>query len=298
MAEVVPVCVDAPRKIRLSWSRLKAYEACRQRVHLQMRGVRTATLDGRVFLPGTLADRAMRLWLEQGTFEHRGMHTFLEQLWAEHTGPDAEYQIKWRGSPTDDKRSVLANVTRALDVLEPILLEKVAPYAFKPEYRFTATLGMKDPWDQTQHIEMFGAVDVAVHMGDGRYALYDLKITENDTYIRSTLAQLTFYDLAFRGWTGTHPVEHAFWTPLLPQPVVPLDVTEVERRQMYGRIMSYCHGVWTNQWQLTGNTSECFNCPTKVACPRYVTPIDKDAQGRNRTTFSRAEFDVMETTDA
>lgn len=290
-------CDGAPRKIKLSWSRLKTYETCRKRAQLMSKGKKSPTTDGRVFLPGTLADRCMRAYLEAGTFETGGMRTHLEALWAEHTGPDAEYRIKWRGNPGEDKQRVIDTVHRAVDILEPILLEKVAPYEYKPEYRFTATLGIKDLLGETAHIEMFGAVDVAVRYDDGHYGLFDLKITENDTYIRSTLAQLTFYNIAFRGWTGIHPTEHAFWTPLLGQPVVPIDVTDEERRAMYSRIVSYCHGFWSERFELTTDQSNCFNCATKHACPRFVQPIEKDAQGRNRVSFDRAPLELMETAD-
>jgi hypothetical protein len=287
-------CDGAPKKIKLSWSKLKNYETCHHRSRLLSQGHKSPITDGRNFLPGNLADRCMRAYLSEGLFEPGGMEKFLEPMWAEHTGPDAEYRIKWRGNAREDKKRVVTQVLDALRVLEPILITKVAPYAYKPEYRFTSTLGIKDLEGRTAHIELFGAVDVAVYFGAGRYGLFDLKITEREQYIRSTLAQLTFYNIAFRGWTGIHPVEHAFWTPLLKQPVIPLDVTDTERWQMYSRIMSYCQGVWAGRWELTADESNCFNCPTRHACPRFVTPIQKDQQGRNRVGFSRADFDLME----
>jgi hypothetical protein len=290
-----PPCRDAPRKVKLSWSRLKNYETCHKRAQLLTKGKKSVVINGRDFLPGTLADRAMRAWLEEGVFETGGMEKFLDQLWRDHTGPEAEYTIKWKGNPREDKARVITNVRRGLARLEPILLEKVAPYPFKPEYRFTATLGLKDPWGATQHIEMFGAVDVAVLYPDGHYGLFDLKMTENGDYIRSTLAQLTFYNLAFRGWTGVIPTEHAFWVPLIDPSVIPLDVTDDERRAMIARIIAYCHGVWTDRAELTADESACFNCPTKHACPRFVQPIQKDAQGRNRVAFARSGFDLMTT---
>ena len=291
-----PPCDGAPRKIKLSWSKLLNYEKCRHHARLLSQGRKSPITDGRTFLPGTLADRCMRAWLREGVFAPGGMEGFLEDLWTTHTGPDAEYRIKWIGNARDDKRQVVTQVRQALRVLEPILLEKVAPYPFKPEYRFTGTVGIPDLDGQRAYVEMFGAVDVAVYFGDGRYGLYDLKITERNEYIRSTLGQLTFYDLAFRSWTGVHPVEHAFWTPLLKQPVVPLDVTDEERRQMYSRIIAYCHGVWAGHWELTTDESNCFNCSTRYACPRFASPITKDQQGRNRVSFSRAPLDLMETT--
>lgn len=289
-----------PKKIKLSWSKLKNWETCHKRVQLQSEGKKSPIINGRGFLPGTLADRAMRMWLEEGKFDHGGMEKFIPQIWEEHTGKNAEYRIEWKGDVTEDQKAVLKRVRDCLQILEPILMEKVVPFAFKPEYRFTSVVGVPGLNGETVNIEIFGAVDVAVQMSPERYGLYDLKITDNADYIRSTLAQLVFYDLAFRGFTGITPVEHAFWAPLLPisekkksPAVIPLTVTNNERMQMISRIIKFCHGVWRNEWELTPDTNQCFNCPVKHACPRWTSPITKDEQGRNRTSFSRAKFDTM-----
>lgn len=296
----MPVCDEAPPvKIDLSWSKLKTYEACRQRTRLLMQKKRSPIVDGRNFLPGTLADRCMRRWLEEGTFEPGGMHKFLDEEWATHTGKDSEYKIKWRNNPAKDQQYVIDTVRRGLDNLEPILLDKVEPaLAYIPEFRFKSIVAIPDLWGGKTEISIMGAVDVAVLLSkneddSGNYGLYDLKITENDDYIRSTLAQLTFYDLAFQGWTGVQPVEHAFWTPLLQEKVISVDVTRQERIQMWSRIINYCHNVWAGNWQLTSDKNECYNCPVKHACPRFHQPTTKDDQGRNRVSFERPKFEVM-----
>lgn len=292
------VCVDAPRKIRLSWSALKNYEECHQRGKLLMERKKSPITDGRNFLPGTLADRCMRRWLDAGRFNRGGMEEYLEEEWSRHTGPDSEYSIMWRGNHRDDQLSVLEDVKRALVTLEPILFKKVVPFSFKPEFRFSSAVGIPGLNGETVQIEIFGAIDVATHFEQGKYGLYDLKITKKDAYIKSTLAQLVFYDLAFRGHTGVRPVEHQFWAPLLPETEIGLVVTNADRRDMISRIISYCHGVWSGNWELTRKESKCFNCPTKAACPRYVKQITKDKQGRNRVTFDRAELSLMEEQEA
>lgn len=293
------VCDDAPRRIDLSWSKLKNYEACRQRTKLLIEKKKSPITDGRNFLPGTLADRCMRRWLEEGKLDAGGMLTFLAEEWEKHTGKESEYQIRWRGDPRSDQRTVLTTVKASLERLEPVLMEKVVPYPYKPEHRFKSVLGVPGLDGKTVNITLLGAVDVGVMFGQnedgsGQYGLYDLKITENESYIRSTLAQLTFYDLAFWGWTGVKPVEHEFWAPMLPNVRIPTIVTDVERKQMLSRIVNYCHNVWAGNWQLTSNVNECYNCPVKHACPRWITPITKDQQGRNRVSFDRAKFDVLQ----
>lgn len=287
-----------PVNIDLSWSKLKNYEQCHQRTKLLMEKKRSKHINGRTFLPGTLADRCMRLWLEEGKFESGGMHKFLEEQWVEHTGKESEYVIEWKNNPKQDQREVLDKVRRSLDALEPILMKKVVPYPFKPEFRFKSVIGIPDLDGGVTNISILGAVDVAVKFGTddegfGQYGLYDLKITEGEAYIKSTLAQLTFYDLAFWGHTGVKPIDHAFWAPLLPEKEIQTVVTDDERTQMLSRIVDYCHGVWSGNWQLTKDKQQCWGCPVKHACPRYVNPITVDQQGKNRASFDRPKFEEM-----
>lgn len=294
MAEI---CLDAPKKMRVSWSRLKNWEACHHRTKLLIEKNRSKVIDGRVFLPGTLADRAMRAWLNNGKltgkFEPGGMEEYLEGLWDDHTGVGAEYTIKWKGDIRKDKKVVLDKVLTCLRALEPILFEKVVPFPFQPEYRFTSTLGLKNSLGETVHVEVFGAVDVAVNYGEeAGYGLFDLKLTEDKAYIESTLGQLIFYAIAFRGHTGVWPKEFAFWAPLMTPKIFPIDVTQDDIRYMQSRIISYCHGVWAENWELTADETECFRCPTKHACPRWRNPIEKDEQGRNRLSFDRPALNI------
>jgi hypothetical protein len=292
----VTVCATAPKPLRVSWSRIKNWEACGMRSKLMTEGKQSKVIDGRAFLPGTLADNAMRAWLNNGLltgkWEPGGMEDYLEGLWDDYTSPSAQYSIQWRGNPNDDKRAVLKKVQTALRRIEPILFEKVVPYPYQPEYRFTATMGIKDLQGQTVHVEVYGAVDVAVNYGEDGYGLFDLKVTESQAYIDTTLAQLIFYALAFRGWTGVWPSQYAFWVPLMEQSVVNLVPTPEDIRYMQSRIVAYCQGVWAQDWTLTADESNCWNCPTKHACPRWRNPIQQDDQGRNRLSFDRPKFAV------
>lgn len=303
----MPVCDDAPKKIRLSWSKLKAYEACHKRSQLISEGKKSKIIDGRGFLPGNLADSAMRIWLLRGQFDPGGMKRLLPDLWAQWTGPDAEYRIDWKGDPRKDQVGVLEQVVASVEILEPILMDKVVPFApaYKPEFRFTSAVFIPGLDGEPVNIELFGAVDVATRRAEAKYGIYDLKISERASYLRSTLGQLIFYDLAFKAHTGFYPVEHEFWAPMLPlqdkpQPaIIPLHVTNEHRAQMISRIIDYCHGVWRGDWALTPDINECYYCPVKHACPRWVNPLTKDDQGKNRMSFyTPDDLEYMETKNA
>lgn len=261
------------------------------RSKLYSEGKRSRIFDGRAFLPGTIADRCMRRWLDSGLHDRSaltpgGMLDYVEEEFRTHTGPEAQYAIRWRGDPREDKRLVITSVVETLEKLEPILMEKVVPYDYQPEYRFVSVVGIPGLDGETVQIEIMGAVDVAVCREPGWYGLYDLKLTKSDEYIKSTLGQLTFYDLAFHGWIGHQPVDHEFWAPLTKEVVIGTDVTQEERNVMVQRIIQYCHGVWNGDWQVTDKPEdECFHCQVKHACPRFVPRITQDEQGRHRIAF-------------
>jgi hypothetical protein len=299
-------CDDAPRRIELSWSRLKAYEVCHQRGKLMLEGKKSKAIDGRVFLAGNLADRAMMKWLNEGKktgdFRPGGMEALIPELWREQTGPEGEYSYQWKGDPREDKLGILQKAINGLRILEPILMEKVVPYEFRTDYRFKAPVGIPGLDGETVNIELSAAVDVAVQISDQQYGLYDLKLSDKAGYLRSTLGQLIFYDLVFKAYTGLQAVEHEFWAPLLPiadkpeSAIIALDVQPEHRKQMVSRIIAYSHGVWSGSWELTPDENECYFCPVKHACPRWLPSLTKDDQGRNRAAFGRngASYGIMD----
>lgn len=250
-------------------------------------GKRSDVTDIRNFLPGKIADMAMRRWLEEISPEPGGMKLHVPQILEESIAPDAEGVVKWRGNPNEDKKNVLDMAMEAVENLEPILLEKVIPYDYRPEFRITAPINIPGLDGKPVTVELFLAADVAVCRDEGWYGLYDLKVTRGGGYMDSTLGQLIFYDLAFRAWTGFHPKEHEFWAPLLKEKIIPMHVTTEDRQYMVSDIVSCFHSVWRGESELTEDKNECYNCPVKHACPRFVTPITKDEQGKNRASFLR-----------
>lgn len=250
-------------------------------------GFKTPKVDVRNFLPGKIADMAMRRWLEDGRLESGGMLELVPQIFVEMTSPEAEGVVRWRNNPREDQKNVLLMVKEAVENLEPILLDKVAPYDYRPEFRVNAPIRIPGLDGEPVDVELVLAVDVATCRAEYEYGLYDLKVTRGGGYMESTLGQLIFYDIAFRAWTGFHPVEHEFWSPLMKQKIWTMNVTTEDRQAMISDIVSCFHGMWRGEDELTDDKNECYNCPVKHACPRFVTPITKDQQGRNRVSFIR-----------
>jgi hypothetical protein len=280
----------APPVLSVSWSRLKAYEECRQKVLRTMQGRSSGVKNGRIFLPGTLADRAMRRWLEEDDPQPGGMHAHVPELFEEHTGEDAEYIIKWRGDVAADKRAVRDQVRECLDNLEPLLVEKVLPFRYQPELKFRTTIGIPYLDGEPVRVDLIGGIDIVVQDDEDNFGIFDLKNTRNDAYVRgATLGQLTFYTIAWGAYIGdpAQPKQAAFLTPLCQEKYVPVVVGPEERRVMMARLTEYCHGVWREEWTPTDVDSFCYNCDVKHACDRFALPTTGTA-GKNRASFAAA----------
>ena len=277
------------KPLSISWSRLKTWEDCKQRVLLNQQGKASGAVDGRIFLPGTIADRAMRQWLNLDDPQPGQMPDMIDALFDEHTAPDAEYVIKWRGNQNQDRLKVKNFVLEVVTKLEPILLEKVIPYRWEPEIKFRYPVAIPYLDGTSVRIDLIGGIDIGVQEDDDEYAIYDLKATANDAYVRgATLGQLIFYDLAWRAGFGKSPKAAAFITPACRERFVPLTITDEDRRVMMSRIIKYAQGVWAQDWKPKAEHTGCNWCEVKHACPKWALPNVRDDQNRRRVSFADA----------
>lgn len=300
-------CFGTEKQITLSWSRLKDWESCHQRVKLIMGGKRSQISNARNALVGNLVDHCMREALEKAPKDPKGrladltlkmIRDPLAKKWEEEIAPDRGVML-WRGAdPAKDQREVLDKVVLAMEKLFPILETKVLGRRFIPEFRpkEMPVIGIPGPDGETAYIRLYLAVDVAVQVEEensddpkdiGQWGLYDLKTSENEEYINSSLRQPVFYDLAFHALTGQYAVDWGLWVPLVDKtPIRTIKVTNEDRRDLLSSIIGYCHGVWAGDDAFTANPKkECYNCVTKRACPRVIQPVSKDEQGNQRVVF-------------
>jgi hypothetical protein len=285
--------------LRVSWSGLKRWEGCHARDALNRAGKRAEVVDGRVFLPGTLADRAMRKFLEQDEgHAHGQMNEFVDLLWDEHAVHSDEYKIRWRGDPRVDQEKVRSFAKRAVDNIEPFLFERVLPHLYQPELRFEVPVMLPDLANTRRLVLLIGGMDIAVlELPKQEQAwLYDLKTTENEGYIRSSMGQLIFYSLAW-AIMREHPHEKigcAYLAPCCAVQYFPLLVTTDDRRQMLARVVRYCQARWNeNGLPLAVGADgpvpeeDCWRCEVRHACPKFGDP-QTDPQGRHRVNFTQA----------
>jgi hypothetical protein len=295
-----PLDPPQPKPLHLSWSRLRDWEECQHRVWQKMQpGFQKPRIDGRNFLAGTLADRAMRRWLELPNPQSGQMATIVDDLWDEHAENSTEYTIRWRGDPKADRRKVRELAKRVVTNVEPFLIARVLPNDYHPEMRFRAPLDIPGLHGERRRIYLVGGIDIAVREAsdapkpERRVWLYDLKATEDDNYVRhATMMQLVFYSIAWHILMGTpyELIELAYLVPaartqyrsiddLLGRPIAPED-----RRFLATRIIRMAHGIWREEKALTEDQSLCFNCDAKAVCERWNRPVHIEA-GRMKVPF-------------
>lgn len=243
---------------------------------------------GRIFLPGTVCDLVERRWLDN---PEPGMMVEMVDTIFNEIVEKGEHKIHWKGNPLTDQKNVQAYCRKAVSRLEPWLLEHVVPFDYDAEVKFKAYMSVPYICDGVQApVQMGGGIDIVVRDDAGKFHLYDLKITEASAYIRSTLAQLTFYDLAwsviYGGWDTC--VEWAFVTPMLEEATVPITVETEDRRVMLSRIVKYAQGVWTDSWDPKSDDVGCQWCTARDVCDKFKVIQMQDENGKQRVSFAQA----------
>lgn len=280
-----------PDPVIISWSGLKRWENCPQH---QLRVIQHKTdksNKGRIFLPGTLADLVQRRWLDQDKPEPGQMPDMVEQVFYELVDK-AESKIEWRGNPATDKAAVQTQVRKAVKKLEPWLLRHVVPFDYQPEVKFKAH--MQVPYicgdNARAPVTMIGGIDILVRDDNGKFHLYDLKMTENPAYIKSTLAQLIFYDIAWGVISGRFDLTEKweFICPLLDEFSIPITVDLEDRQMMMSRIVKYAQGVWTDNWKPKADDEGCGWCEAKRVCEKFKAPATVDENGKMLVSFAAA----------
>jgi hypothetical protein len=273
--------------VYISWSGLKRWEQCNHK-HLRHIQHEVTKPNGRVFLPGTIVDRCERRLLESDNPQRGDMAAMIDTIFDENTGEDAEYVIRWKGKD-EVKRTCLEAVTN----LEPILWEHVLPHDYQAEFKFKAHMevpyiveGMRAP------VTMRGGMDIVVQKWpSGNFAIHDLKISRDKGYINKTLAQGTFYAIAWGVIQEdfSQPTEVSFFFPLLEEKIIKATVGVEEKRMMMSRIVKYAQGVWKDEWYPKTDNAGCSAswCEAFGTCAKFKPIAMRDENGKQRVSFAK-----------
>jgi hypothetical protein len=259
------------RPLTISWSALRIHEECRQKALLMREGKRNPVKDLRNYYPGMVVDRVMQEWLRDP--RPGAMRTMVDDaitagaVQARETGDGV---VRWRNP--DDRDHVHTFCLDLVTRLEPILTEHILPHTFHAPYRFKVPVVIPDPAGAPATVHLIGEMDLLVQ--DHGWVVWDLKGTADDQYWRRVLGQLVFYDLAVFGIYGQRSRYAGFIQPMCPQPVIGLTVTDDMRRQLWSRICTMAHHIWTGDTACKQGTSGCVRCEVRHACPRYAPEAD------------------------
>lgn len=264
----------------ISWSRLLTFEKCQQRLAFQMDGKGDVIKEGRNFVSGTVADRAMRQWLDQDTPQLPGqMASYIEDdLWQRYTKDETEYKITFKkDDPIADENRAKELALEAVNAIEPFLLAKVIPLEYQPEWRFKVVLKLPDDVRGiSRSVVLNGGADIVVRNPEtGELFIYDLKVTRNENYIKGpVLSQLTFYQIVAHYLVGTEYdlITPAFLTPACKTQYHGLTIGPQDRRHLMTRIAKLATHIWNNEVpELTPDVNECYFCSCKAVCDRFAT---------------------------
>lgn len=176
--------------------------------------------------------------------------------------------VRWRGAGDKDKVREFCRtlVTR----LEPILVKYALPFDWEPAKRFKVRLKIRDQHGQWREVDLVGEMDLLVRDSLGRFAVWDLKATENDQYYKKVLGQLAFYALAVRAMHGVFPVMTGLIQPMCKQQVLPVAVDDQAVREMAGRIEKVARDIWAGNLAPKADNAGCGWCPVQHACPKFA----------------------------
>lgn len=254
--------------LRVSWSGLKAHEECKQKGMLARSGHTNPSRDIRNFFPGTVVDRVMRRWLEGG---HRAgeMPGLVDEILdaEEKTALEGDGVVRWRNS--GDRDAVREWCRELCRRFEPILYKYVVPFEFQVGRRFAVPVQIELENGSPQWITLSGETDLVVRDSQQRYAVYDLKGTNDPTYWRKTMAQLVFYELAWESEFEVLPVMSALFQPMCPDPVLSFRFEKEDHDQMWSRIVRYATDVWNRDFAPKPTSGGCTWCDVKHACAKF-----------------------------
>ena len=257
--------------IQISWSQIRSASECKQKAYLYRTTAKDPNQNIRVFFPGTVVDRVMRDWLNDENRQRGGMADMVESVIdrekksAEESGDGI---VVWKSS--SDRKFVIDTCTEAATKLEPYLDELVLPYDFHPALYFKELPITMNFLDGTpRDIFLRGEMDILVNNPqDGKYAIWDLKITRDPNYWKKTIMQLAFYDLATYCLTGEYSSRAGLIQPLCPSPLIDFEIGNQVRREMLMRIQNYAINRWRGIITPKEDDAGCNWCSVRRNCSK------------------------------
>jgi PD-(D/E)XK nuclease superfamily protein len=257
--------------IKVSWSKIRLSEECRQKAWLVSEGKKSAIADARVFFQGNVVDQAMRQWLSQESPEPGWMVKHIDALMDEteqKVKDDKDGVIRWKHR--DDRKQVRAFCLECAVRLEPILDRFALPFEYRPALRFATQLVIPGLDGKPVPILLNGEMDLLTK-NIAQYRVWDLKVTKDAHYWRKTIAQLVFYDIVCLCLYGQSAVEVGLIQPMVDaQPWLSFTPSEEDRTLMLTRIIGVAHGIMRQDYSPKAGSEGCSWCECRNSCVKYA----------------------------
>lgn len=275
--------------LRISWSGLRTHEECKQKGYLTRTGKKAPLENTRNYFPGNVTDRVVREFLNERSHERGVMpqmvETIMERERQKILEGDPEKGVppgvmRWKDS--QDRERVLRDCIEAVTKIEPLLLKYVIPYEFQPDFRFQAPVTIPHPDGGMETVLLIGFMDIIVRDDKGRWWVWDVKHTRDESYWRKTIGQLGFYDLAVELMFGQPTIRTGLLQPLCKRPTVPYAPSPESRAQLMTRIVGMANDIWRDDKTPRKDTSLCGYCPVKHACSKFQPVL---VNGQRRITL-------------
>jgi hypothetical protein len=276
--------------IKISWSKIRTAEECRQKAYLTSEGKTSEVKDVRVFFQGNVVDRAMRQWLGMEHPPPYWMAKEVDRIFyelEEEIRKEDKGVLRWRHK--DDRQQVREFCVECAMRLEPILNQLVTPFEYQAALRFKTKLMINGLDGKPTPILLNGEMDVltrrdpplpeitpdldpiVVQTFHPEYRPWDLKVTKDAQYWRKTVAQLVFYDIACICLFGVPTVEAGLIQPMVDGvPFIPFRVSDEDRTFMFNRIEDVAHNIMRQDYSPKVGTEGCYYCEARNACVRYA----------------------------
>ena len=257
--------------LSVSWSRLRSFAECRQKAHLQSTGVRSPAGDTRVFFRGTVTDRVLRDWVQDGDRQPGQMESmvdeYIELCEREHKEQGTGI-VRWKHP--DDKSESALWCKELLRRVEPIIEQLVLPHVphVFADHHLRSRIDIPDLQGNPKTIELVGIMDIYINSPTFS-AIYDLKATENESYWKKTIMQLAFYYLLVTSFGNPEPGQVALIQPMCINPIIPLEVTDEMIDALMTNIVNYAHSVWLQDFTPKASDAGCSWCSVKHACAKF-----------------------------
>lgn len=262
---------EPSKPLRLSWSRIRDHEECKQRGFLKSTGHRSPVADVRNYFGGNVVDRCMRNWLESDDPRPGGMAEMVHQQMedSEKEAVDAkEGVIRWRNA--SDRSTLETWCVELVNRLEPILYKYAVPFDYQPARRFEVPITIPHPEGYPERMFLIGEMDLLIRDNDKRWFIYDLKGTNNESYWRKVVGQLLFYEIAVKLEYGEWPAASGLIQPMCKEQVLPFVFSEENRRDMFYRITKAATDIWRRDSSPKADNAGCNRCEVQHACVKFA----------------------------